>query len=99
MEHPHQMPDDLHHKGNEKESHIIPKKGMKDALKKPDLMKNRQFDRHSGTGRGKEISKNGLGGKFTWDGKGNDLQREAYENEEEDFERQDPGNIKKDFNK
>ena len=45
------MPDDLHHKGNEKESHIIRKKGMKDALKKPDITKNRQFDRHSGTGR------------------------------------------------
>ena len=26
----------------------------------------RQFDRHSGTGRGKEIAKNGAGGKFTW---------------------------------
>jgi len=26
----------------------------------------RQFERHSGTGRGKEISKNGAGGKHTW---------------------------------
>ena len=93
------MPDDLHHKGNEKESHIIYKKGMKDALKKPDLSKNRQFDRHSGTGRGKEISKGGSGGKFTWDGKINDLQREAYENDEIDFDRKEPGDIKKDFNK
>ena len=80
------MPDDLHHKGNEKESHIIYKKGMKDALKKPDLSKNRQFDRHSGTGRGKEISKGGSGGKFTWNGHQQNLIREAYLYEIDDFE-------------
>ena len=80
------MPDDLHHKGNEKESHIIYKKGMKDALKKPDLSKNRQFDRHSGTGRGKEISKGGSGGKYSWNGHKQNLMREAYLNEIDDFE-------------
>jgi len=42
----------------------------------------RQFDRHvSGTGRGKEIRKEGRGGKFTWEGKG----REIVERDDTDY--------------
>jgi hypothetical protein len=42
----------------------------------------RVFDRHvSGTGRGKEIKKEGRGGKFTWDGKG----REIVERDDTDY--------------
>ena len=52
-----------------------------DNLKKPEQLKNRLYDRHiSRTGRGKEISKGGSGGKYTWKGHGN-LIREAYSDE------------------
>ena len=39
--------------------------------------RGRKFDRQSGTGRGKEIAKDGAGGKFTWEG--------DYENTNDDY--------------
>lgn len=44
----------------------------------------RPFDRHSGTGRGKEVSKNGAGGKGTW---GN--QEKSAKREIQDFDNTD----------
>lgn len=42
----------------------------------------RVFDRHvSGTGRGKEVKKEGRGGRFTWEGKG----REIVERDDTDY--------------
>ena len=83
----HQIPEELHNKKNNKQPHILPKKWMKDNLKKPNQMKNHLFDRHlSRTGRGKEISKGGSGGKFTWNGHQQNLIREAYLYEIDDFE-------------
>lgn len=78
------MPEDMHIKKNKKENHIPVKKWMKDNMKKPEQIKNQLYDRHlSRTGRGKEISKKGSGGKFTWNGHEN-LIREAYSEEIED---------------
>jgi hypothetical protein len=61
-----------------------------DKLRKPKsnngafLDRNRQaapgkrvFERHSGTGRGKEISKGGAGGKHTWGANPNNIARDA----------------------
>lgn len=39
----------------------------------------RQFDKHSGTGRGKEISKQGAGGKYTWGNVDQMARNEVYE--------------------
>ena len=36
------------------------------------------FDRHSGTGRGKEVAKNGAGGKYVW-GKEGDYNKKDVE--------------------
>lgn len=36
------------------------------ATKNPEPKRGREFERHSGTGRGKEIAKGGAGGKGTW---------------------------------
>ena len=58
-----------------------------------DKKKKREFDRISGTGKGKEVPKKGAGGKYTWDGT-RDLISEAYEI---DVKRREPGDIKKDF--
>ncbi len=83
----HQMPEELYNKRTNKQPHIQSKKWMKDNLKKPKQMKNQLYDRHlSRTGRGKEISKGGSGGKFTWNGNKQNLMREAYLYEIEDFE-------------
>ncbi|MCQ2817952.1 MAG: hypothetical protein MJ252_11865 [archaeon] len=64
------------------------------------MNKKREHDRHSGTGRGKEISKGGAGGKFTWgEGKKN-LEKEAYADEEEyDDEQYDDAEEKKEEKK
>lgn len=69
-----EMPDELLEKGNEKETHIKAKAGSKDMPKNPN---KRVHDKHSGTGRGKEIAKNGGGGKFTWGTNEKALQQEA----------------------
>ena len=83
----YQMPEELHNKNNNKEPHIQRKKWMKDNMKKPENLKNKLYDRHlSRTGRGKEISKGGSGGKFTWNGHQQNLIREAYLYEIDDFE-------------
>jgi hypothetical protein len=42
----------------------------------------RQFERHSGTGRGKEISKGGAGGGHTWGTNPKNIARETTKNEE-----------------
>lgn len=39
----------------------------------------REFERHSGTGRGKEISKGGAGGKYTWGDNPKNIKEEAYD--------------------
>ena len=80
--------EDLSNKSNFKQSSVPPKSGMKDMLKKPEYAKNKVYDKKSGTGRGKEISKGGAGGKFTW-GTG-DKQVEQELNEEE-YEHKEPG--------
>ena len=86
--------EDLSNKSNFKQSSVPRKSGMKDMLKKPEYAKNKVYDKKSGTGRGKEISKGGAGGKFTW-GTG-DKQVEQELNEEE-YEHKEPGDIKKEF--
>ena len=40
----------------------------------------RAFDRHSGTGRGKEVKKEGAGGKGTWGNQEKSAPREIYDN-------------------
>lgn len=42
----------------------------------------REFERHSGTGRGREIAKGGAGGKYTW---GNNNNNEDYEENNDDY--------------
>lgn len=86
--------EDLSSKSNFKKSSVPPKSGMKDMLKKPEYAQNKVYDKKSGKGRGKEISKGGAGGKFTW-GTG-DKQVEQERNEEE-YEHKEPGDIKKEF--
>ena len=86
--------EDLSNKSNFKQSSVPPESGMKDMLKKPEYAMNKVYDKKSGTGRGKEISKGGAGGKFTW-GTG-DKQVEQELNEEE-YEHKEPGDIKKEF--
>jgi hypothetical protein len=50
--------------------------------------KTRQFDRHeSGTGRGKEIKKEGHGGKGTWEGHGQKREIQDYDNTDYHFNR------------
>jgi hypothetical protein len=44
----------------------------------------RQFERHSGTGRGREIAKNGAGGKHTWGTNPRNVAREEEYNVDED---------------
>ena len=46
--------------------------------------RGRQFDRHSGTGRGKEIAKGGAGGKGTWGENPKNIARDFENNEEYD---------------
>ena len=88
-----EIPQDLHNKSNFKQSSVPPKTGMKDMLKNPVYSKNRVYDRKSGTGRGKEISKNGAGGKYTWDGQGQ-IEQDL---EDEEYVHKEPGDIKKEF--
>ena len=45
--------------------------------------RGRQFDRHSGTGRGKEIAKGGAGGKGTWGENPKNIARDFENNNEE----------------
>jgi hypothetical protein len=55
---------------NDEEKQIDPKdrkpKNKGAYANKPVREGKRQFERHSGTGRGKEIAKNGAGGHHTW---------------------------------
>lgn len=46
----------------------------------------RQFERHSGTGRGKEVAKNGAGGKTVW---GDNSEFVAKQAQKEDYSRDD----------
>lgn len=46
--------------------------------------RGRQFDRHSGTGRGKEIAKGGAGGKGTWGENPKNIARD-FENNNDDY--------------
>jgi hypothetical protein len=45
------------------------------------IRNNRPFDRHSGTGRGKEISKGGAGGPHTWGNNPKYIAKEATKHE------------------
>jgi hypothetical protein len=71
---------------------VLEKPGKKDAPRNYHHKRSEQnfrqgtgqrvFDRHvSGTGRGKEVKKEGRGGKYTWDGKG----REIVERDDADY--------------
>merc|ERR1711976_143996 len=61
------------------------KKSYKDRNAKPVREGKRQFDKQSGTGRGKEISKNGAGGKGTWGTNPKNVAREEYNYDEDVF--------------
>jgi hypothetical protein len=91
------LPDDLHNKDNSKESQLHPKKAMQDMQKNPQIAKNKKYDRHSGTGRGKEISKGGAGGQYTWGTGDKQIEREAYDEEDDGYVQREPGDIKKDY--
>jgi hypothetical protein len=67
-----------------KEKHIK-NKGAYDPRNKPVVAGKREFERHSGTGRGKEISKQGAGGKHTWGTNTNTVAKR----EEEEFNQDD----------
>ena len=56
----------------------------KDYRTKDKPRRGRQFDRHSGTGRGKEISKGGAGGKGTWGENPKNIARD-FENNNDDY--------------
>lgn len=43
----------------------------------------RLYERHSGTGRGKEIAKGGAGGKHTWGSNPKNIAREEYNKDEQ----------------
>lgn len=45
----------------------------------------RVFDRHSGTGRGKEVKKEGAGGKYTWGNQGKNAQRDIVDYDDTDY--------------
>ena len=56
----------------------------KDYRTKDKPRRGRQFDRHSGTGRGKEIAKGGAGGKGTWGENPKNIARD-FENNNDDY--------------
>ena len=56
----------------------------KDYRLKDKPRRGRQFDKHSGTGRGKEIAKGGAGGKGTWGENPKNIARD-FENDNDDF--------------
>merc|ERR1711976_755886 len=68
-----------------KEKKTLKKKSYKDRNAKPVREGKRQFDKQSGTGRGKEISKNGAGGKGTWGTNPKSVAREEYNYDEDVF--------------
>lgn len=45
----------------------------------------RAFDRHSGTGRGKEVKKEGAGGKYTWGNQDKNAQRDIVDYDDTDY--------------
>ena len=47
--------------------------------------RGRQFDRQSGTGRGKEISKGGAGGKGTWGDNPKNIAKDFEDNNDDDY--------------
>jgi len=49
-----------------KEKHVNKKEGGHHHSERPVRSGKRQFERHSGTGRGKEVAKGGAGGKTVW---------------------------------
>ena len=53
-------------KGGEHKKRKVINYEEKDYKTKDKPKRGRQFDKHSGTGRGKEIAKGGAGGKGTW---------------------------------
>ena len=52
--------------------------------KGPNPTKKREFERHSGTGRGREIAKGGAGGKGTWGNNPKNVARN-YERNDDDY--------------
>jgi hypothetical protein len=67
--------------GEVKEKHLKNKGPFNDRNDKVTPRK-REFDRKSGTGRGKEISKGGAGGKHTWGANPKNVVREEYNEDE-----------------
>jgi len=70
--------------GDEKEKRVKTNKGAYlERNDKSHVTGKRQYDRQSGTGRGKEISKGGAGGKFTWGNYAKNVPKDAgYANED-----------------
>jgi len=75
----------------------VPRKENFKAIHKTHIYRpkgrNRIFDRHSGTGRGREISKGGAGGKTTW----GDIDQFAKENVIEYMAQEQAYNPKEDY--
>ena len=57
--------------------------GTKEKTDKP--KRGRQFDRQSGTGRGKEVSKGGAGGKGTWGDNPKNIAKNYEDNNDDDY--------------
>jgi len=49
----------------------------------------RQFERHSGTGRGKEVSKGGAGGQHTWGTNPKNIAKEGFRQTDEEYNNDD----------
>lgn len=62
------------------------KRGDKyDNTFKPRTNNKREFDRHSGTGRGKEVKKSGAGGRGTWGNTNVEAKREVVDYDDTDY--------------
>ena len=57
--------------------------GTREKTDKP--KRGRQFDRQSGTGRGKEVSKGGAGGKGTWGDNPKNIAKNYEDNNDDDY--------------
>ena len=68
-----------------KQNHYIQKEGPKYYPPKNKKPGKREFERKSGTGRGKEVSKGGAGGKGTWGDNPKEISRKYEKNYDEYF--------------
>ena len=73
--------DEEDYQGNEHKKRREPPEDREN--RRPKRGRGRQFDRQSGTGRGKEIAKGGAGGKYTWNDNPKNIAKN-YENYNDD---------------